>query len=160
MSSSSTVPWVWMQVRPRFRSAPLAGVVSSWTQRVRDNRFELVQCNSARLRDGECPQSAPADCLTCFFAGDIEFQQARALNSVLEEAFEESAVSVKQNALGMLRLELDVMTQHRCDHALIHLAVVRLGGSVAVVNAWVVEVFAWIRRHDIYCHLQALLLWL
>ena len=75
-----------------------------------------------------------ADGFAPFLAGEREFQQAGELDRILEEALEEVPEAVEQNPLGVRRLQLHVMAQHRGQLLRIHLAVVGPGGQIVVLR--------------------------
>ncbi len=85
---------------------------------------------------GDAGHRHPADRPAALLAGEGELQQARGGEGVLEEALEEVAQAVEQQAFGVGCLELHVVAQHRRELLGVHQAVVVPGGQVGVSLPW------------------------
>ena len=81
---------------------------------------------------GDAGHGHTANRFAGFFAGEGQLQQTGELDRVLKEALEEVAQAVEQHPLGMGRLELHVVAQHRGELLRVHQAVVVPGGKIAV----------------------------
>ena len=81
---------------------------------------------------GDARHRHPPDRLAGLLAGEGELQQAREQQGVFKEELVEVAEAVEQHPLGMSRLELHVVAQHRRQGSGVHQAVVVPAGQVGV----------------------------